>query len=90
MGVVEEGSTSDTDVDLYVHTPSESIVQTDFGERTEASLLATMVPATDLESDDRLTYNGDEYEVQDVVEYPSAAHSVVKVASLVRTQTDAE
>lgn len=84
MGVVEEDSTATHNANLWVHSPNESIVQTATGERTDADLMATFLPSENLESDDRISYNGYDYEVQTVLHHPSAAQKVVSTATLVR------
>lgn len=84
MGVVEETATSTHSADLWVHSPSESLVQTDYGERTDATLMATFLPTEDVQSDDRITYDGHSYEVDTVLDHPSDANAVVSVATLVR------
>ena len=66
FGESDASTTTIEDVSLYLYDPGESALDTEFGDRLSGDLNGLALPNVDVNKDDRLTYDGTEYEVADV------------------------
>lgn len=79
-----ESSTSIT-VDMWVFDPREVREDTEFGDRLSGSLGGLTAPTADIQSNDRLTYHGDTYEIAETMTYDGGS-DVYLLIDLVRME----
>lgn len=80
-------TTATHDVDIWVFSPREINIDTEYGERLTGSLAGLAHPAEDIEEGDRLTYQQIPYEVEETV-ITDEASDVVMVVNLTRRTND--
>lgn len=80
----ETGTTDTTisGVQLWLTQPSESLVESEYGDRLDGDLLGYSLPSTDIQQNDEVTHGADTYEVADVMHIPDNDNKSVKIFSL--------
>lgn len=73
-----------TGVKLWLHQPNEVNIDTEYGDRLGGDLQGLALPDADIDVHDRVTYLGEEYEVDRVFMIPNEDSPVVKQFSLQR------
>jgi hypothetical protein len=71
-------------VKLWLHQPNEVNIDTEYGDRLGGDLQGLALPDADIDVHDRVTYLGEEYEVDRVFMIPNEDSPVVKQFSLQR------
>lgn len=82
FGESDETTTTVTGISLYLFQPNEVNVEEIGGERLEGDLFGLSIPSADVEYNDRLTHGIEDYEVTDVIHYPSEEDQQIKLFSL--------
>lgn len=75
-------------VDIWLASPNEIAVDTEYGERLTGSLAGLSLPTADLRERDRLEYQGIAYEVEEIITSDSDKGDTVMVVNLVRRTND--
>lgn len=71
FGDGDGSSTTVSGVDLWVYSPEETNIDTQYGDRIGGSLQALALPGVDVEVDDRLQHGAHTYEVDDYDHLPN-------------------
>lgn len=72
-------STSTHSADLWLFSPSEVNVDTEFGDRLTGSLMGMSLPGENLSVGDRITFQSTNYEVIEIIHLPEEHPNVEKV-----------
>lgn len=81
MGEVEETTTT-VDTDLWLFSPSDRRIVTEFGDRDEADLEGVALSGADVQERDALTYGSENYEVTAIQHIAGEDDQTLKVLSL--------
>lgn len=76
--------TTEFDVNVWCYTPRGRTAEWMSGDHTTGVLQAMSNADVDLQYDDRLTHDGVEYEVDEIITYPDETHPVYHEYRLVR------
>ena len=92
FGKSSVGETTDTTQDVqltvYLFREMESNVQNDFGERLDSDMSGLCLASEDIRVNDRVTHNGEKYEVVSINPLPSEGNIKYKFFSLIRRIND--
>lgn len=84
FGESTETETTVASVSMWLHEPNEIEQDTEYGDRLGGDLQGLAHPSADIQTDDRLTHGGDEYEVSRIMHLPDNERKVLKQFSLER------
>lgn len=80
----ESGATTTTvtGIQMYLFEPQAVVLDTDFGDRLDGDLRGLALPSEDIQHQDRVTHQGDTYEISEPLHLPDNGNPVLKVFSL--------
>lgn len=82
-------TTSTLDVDAYLYLPTETPIETEFGDRLDGDLNGVALPSADVEARDVYTHGGTDFVVTDVMYRPSNSDQQYQLFALEERHTDA-
>lgn len=69
--------------DVWLFSPSENPIDTDFGDRLTGNLMGLALPSADIQENDEITYDGRTYEVLEATEAKEEDPSVSGVVTMI-------
>lgn len=81
-------TTTDRSVDIWVFDPMEMRDDTEYGDRLRGNLGGLTDPSADIQVNDRITHEGDTYEVAETMTFDGEHRDVYKLLDLVRMVND--
>lgn len=86
FGSNDSSTTSVSGVELWVFSPQETNINTQYGDRMSGSMRAFALPSADVQVNDRLTHGGHRYEVDDYNHLPNDDEKKLMLIDLTRVE----